>query len=92
MSTNQLAFLILNGLALSMLYILIASGFAVIFGITDVLNFAHGVFYMLGAYLGVVVMGATGRGGLPRRLLGSTTDYVVTHADVPVHVVPTVEA
>jgi nucleotide-binding universal stress UspA family protein len=40
----------------------------------------------------LVVMGATGRGGLPRRLLGSTTDYVVTHADVPVHVVPTVEA
>jgi len=36
----------------------------------------------------LVVMGATGRGGLPRRLLGSTTDYVVTNAEVPVHVVP----
>ncbi|WP_089765482.1 ABC transporter permease [Halobellus clavatus] len=60
MSTNQLAFLILNGLALSMLYILIASGFAVIFGITDVLNFAHGVFYMLGAYLAFTVVDATG--------------------------------
>lgn len=36
----------------------------------------------------LVVMGTRGRGGLPRRLLGSVTDYVVTHADVPVHVVP----
>ncbi|WP_247004228.1 ABC transporter permease [Halosolutus gelatinilyticus] len=59
-STERLAFLILNGLALSMLYILIASGFAVIFGITDVLNFAHGIFYMLGAYLALTVVDATG--------------------------------
>lgn len=36
----------------------------------------------------LVVMGTRGRGGLPRRLLGSVTDYVVTHAAVPVHVVP----
>lgn len=59
-SSERLAFLILNGLALSMLYILIASGFAVIFGITDVLNFAHGIFYMLGAYLALVVVDTTG--------------------------------
>lgn len=36
----------------------------------------------------LVVMGTRGRGGLPDRLLGSVTDYVVTHASVPVHVVP----
>lgn len=36
----------------------------------------------------LVVVGTRGRGGLPRRLLGSVTDYVVTHARVPVHVVP----
>jgi len=36
----------------------------------------------------LVVMGTRGRGGLPRRLLGSVTQYVVTHAAVPVHVVP----
>lgn len=39
----------------------------------------------------LIVMGTRGRGGLPRRLLGSVTDYVVTHADVPVHVVPAAE-
>ncbi|WP_369335372.1 universal stress protein [Halostella sp. PRR32] len=31
------------------------------------------------------------RGGLPQRLLGSVTNYVVTHAAVPVHVVPTAD-
>jgi len=40
--------------------------------------------------LDLVVMGTRGRGGLPLRLLGSVTDYVVTHADVPIHVVPAV--
>jgi len=36
----------------------------------------------------LVVMGTTGRGGLERRLLGSTTEYVTAHAAVPVQVVP----
>jgi len=39
----------------------------------------------------LVVIGTRGRGGLVHRLLGSTTGYVVTHATVPVHVVPAVE-
>lgn len=39
----------------------------------------------------LVVIGTRGRGGLPRRLLGSVTQYVVTHAEVPVHVVPAAE-
>ena len=37
--------------------------------------------------VGLVVMGTRGRSELSRRLLGSVTRYVVTHADVPVHVV-----
>lgn len=60
MISPELAFFVLNGLALSMLYILLAAGFAVIFGITDVLNFAHGVFYMLGAYLAISIVGFSG--------------------------------
>ena len=39
----------------------------------------------------LVVMGTSGRGDLKRRLLGSTTEHVITHAPVPVHVVPSVE-
>ena len=41
--------------------------------------------------VGLVVMGTRGRSELSRRLLGSVTKYVVTHADVPVHVVATVD-
>lgn len=59
-NTNLLLIQLLNGLALGVLYILIASGMSVIFGMTDILNFAHGVFYMLGAYLALTVIGATG--------------------------------
>lgn len=39
-----------NGLMLGMTYVLIASGFSLIYGIMRLLNFAHGEFYMLGAF------------------------------------------
>jgi branched-chain amino acid transport system permease protein len=42
---------LLPGLALGMLYFLIAAGLSLIFGLMDVLNFAHGSLFMLGAYL-----------------------------------------
>lgn len=42
--------LALQGLTVGMLWFLIASGLSLIFGLMDVLNFAHGAFYMLGAY------------------------------------------
>jgi branched-subunit amino acid ABC-type transport system permease component len=40
----------LNGLTYAMFLFLIASGLSLIFGILGILNFAHGSFYMLGAY------------------------------------------
>lgn len=51
---------LLNGLSLGILYVLMAAGLSVIFGITEILNFAHGVLYMLGAYLAFTVVDATG--------------------------------
>jgi branched-chain amino acid transport system permease protein len=39
-----------NGLMLGLTYALIASGFSLIYGIMRLLNFAHGEFYMLGAF------------------------------------------
>lgn len=45
----------LNGLSQAMLLILIATGLSIIFGLMDVLNFAHGSFYMLGAYIGMTI-------------------------------------
>src|SRR5512138_1401642 len=44
--------ILLSGLTLGSLYFLVASGLSLIFGLMDVLNFAHGSFFMLGAYLG----------------------------------------
>lgn len=41
----------LNGLASASTLFLIASGLSLIFGVTRIVNFAHGSFYMLGAYL-----------------------------------------
>ena len=44
-----------NALALASLLTILASGLALIFGLRDVMNFAHGALYMLGAFLGYTV-------------------------------------
>jgi branched-chain amino acid transport system permease protein len=49
-----------NGIVTGMILALIASGLTLIFGIMDVVNFAHGELFMLGAYVGVVVIATTG--------------------------------
>ena len=49
-----------NGVVTGMILALIASGLTLIFGIMDVVNFAHGELFMLGAYFGVIVLAATG--------------------------------
>lgn len=41
---------LVNGLSLSAIYVLIALGFTLLFGIMRVVNFAHGAFAMLGGY------------------------------------------
>ena len=41
----------LNGLASASSLFLVASGLSIIFGVTRIVNFAHGSFYMLGAYV-----------------------------------------
>ena len=49
-----------NGIVTGLILALVASGLTLIFGIMDVVNFAHGELFMLGAYFGVVVMATTG--------------------------------
>ena len=49
-----------NGIVTGVILALVASGLTLIFGIMDVVNFAHGELFMLGAYVGVIVMAATG--------------------------------
>jgi branched-subunit amino acid ABC-type transport system permease component len=50
----------LNGLAYSMLLFLLAAGLSLIFGLMDIVNLAHGGFYLLGAYLGLSFVRWTG--------------------------------
>ena len=54
--------LVLNGLTIGMVYVLVAAGLSIIFGIMDVLNVAHGELLALGAYFAVAVIGS-GVGG-----------------------------
>jgi branched-chain amino acid transport system permease protein len=51
---------LLNAVALSALLFLVSVGLALVFGILRVVNFAHGMFYMLGAYLGFTVAARSG--------------------------------
>src|SRR5947199_3053176 len=51
---------LVNGLVSGMILALFASGLTLIFGIMDVVNFAHGELFMLGAFVGTTVLVATG--------------------------------
>ncbi|HYZ15698.1 MAG TPA: branched-chain amino acid ABC transporter permease [Candidatus Acidoferrum sp.] len=46
---------LLNGLVLGLIYVAIAVGLTIIFGTLRLVNFAHGAFYAIGAYAGLVV-------------------------------------
>ncbi|HEX7889026.1 MAG TPA: branched-chain amino acid ABC transporter permease [Ramlibacter sp.] len=48
------------GLAMGMIVFVIASGLTLVFGLMDVLNFGHGVFIALGAFVATSVLGAMG--------------------------------
>lgn len=51
---------LINGLTLGGLYVLVGLGLTLVFGILHIPNFAHGALYMLGAYMTLIVMTATG--------------------------------
>lgn len=51
---------LISGLTMATLLFLVASGLTLIFGVGNVFNFAHGSFYMIGAYLGYTVVSVWG--------------------------------
>jgi branched-chain amino acid transport system permease protein len=53
---DLLAMQLFTGLALGAIYVLFAIGLSLIFGMLMVVNFAHGAFFMVGAYVGVFVL------------------------------------
>jgi len=57
---NLIIALTINGLVWGLIVALIALGLSIIFGLLDIINVAHGDFFMVGTVLGLVVTGATG--------------------------------
>src|SRR5690606_38307171 len=72
------------GLAMGMIIFIIASGLRLVFGLMDVLNFGHGVFIALGAFVAVSVLGPmaalTGSESLSANLLAIGVAMVVAMA------------
>lgn len=52
--------LIIYGLTMGMVLFLLSVGLTMIFGMLDVINFSHGSFYMLGAYIGYSILRIVG--------------------------------
>ncbi|HQZ99525.1 MAG TPA: branched-chain amino acid ABC transporter permease, partial [Thermoflexales bacterium] len=59
---------LLSGLTLGALYFMMSAGLSLIFGLMDVLNFAHGFLFMLGAYVGLALFNAPFLAGLDSNL------------------------
>ncbi|MFH0844078.1 MAG: branched-chain amino acid ABC transporter permease, partial [Pseudomonadota bacterium] len=55
---------VVNGISIGLMYVLMASGLTLVFGILRIVNFAHGQFYMLGAFIFYVVLDLAGLGFL----------------------------
>jgi branched-chain amino acid transport system permease protein len=60
METVFLAQQALNGLSFGALLFLLASGLTLVFGLMKIINLAHGGFYMMGGYVGVIIATMTG--------------------------------
>ena len=52
--------IILNGISFSILLFLLAAGLEIMFGVMRIINLAHGSFYMMGAYIGIITVQSTG--------------------------------
>lgn len=50
--------ILIYGAVVSGIWALVASGFTLIFGVARILNFAHGTFFVLAAYIGIVMIGS----------------------------------
>ena len=62
MDPSGLVVQLLNGLAGASSLFLVGAGLSLIFGVTRIVNFAHGSFYMLGIYIAYTLVGRLGGG------------------------------
>ena len=54
---------LINGLTIGSVYALIALGYTMVYGIIQLINFAHGEVFMVGAYVGLATLLCVGAGG-----------------------------
>lgn len=66
---EQLIQQLVNGISLGSIYALIALGYTMVYGIINLINFAHGEIYMVGAYIGFALTTFLGLGFLPALIL-----------------------
>src|SRR6056297_167359 len=59
-STSSWLTLTVSGLAMGMMIFIMASGLTLVFGLMDVINFGHGAFISVGAFVGISVLLALG--------------------------------
>ncbi|WP_420225003.1 ABC transporter permease [Pigmentiphaga litoralis] len=64
MTFSSLFVQMLNGLADASAMFMVAAGLSLIFGVTRIVNFAHGSFYMFGIYIAYTIVGMMGGTGL----------------------------
>jgi len=62
-SAIQLLEILLNGLTIGIVYVLVAAGLSIVFGVMGVLNISHGELLALGAYFAFSVVAGFGEGG-----------------------------
>ncbi len=60
---------LINGLTLGAVYALLALGYTMVYGILELINFAHGEIYMIGAYLSIIFLGFFTTIGMTRHFL-----------------------
>jgi branched-chain amino acid transport system permease protein len=58
--TNLILAQCFNGLSLGIIYVIVAMSLTIVWGLMNILNFAHGLFFGLGAYFAYTVVSATG--------------------------------
>src|SRR6059036_2355116 len=61
---------IVNGLALGMMYALLALGFTMVYGIIELINFAHFSVFMTGTFIGLTMLNLLGFTGSSKALTG----------------------
>lgn len=69
MDMEQFLQQLLNGISLGSIYALIALGYTMVYGIINLINFAHGDIYMIGAYVGFALTTFFHMGFVPALLL-----------------------